>query len=100
MGTFQVNWDCIILDEYHYGAWRDTAKDLYEEERSAKSDIIGNGTEYWDEEISPLRHLIIYLSGTPFKAIESGEFIEEQIYNWTYTDEHLQKKIGRGEKSL
>jgi hypothetical protein len=18
-----INWDCIILDEYHYGAWRD-----------------------------------------------------------------------------
>ena len=28
----QVEWDCIILDEYHYGSWRDTAKELYESE--------------------------------------------------------------------
>ena len=29
----------------------------------------------------------LYLSGTPFKALSTGEFIEEQIFNWTYTDE-------------
>ena len=29
----------------------------------------------------------LYLSGTPFRALASGEFIEEQIYNWTYSDE-------------
>jgi hypothetical protein len=29
----------------------------------------------------------LYLSGTPFKALATGEFIEEQIFNWTYTDE-------------
>ena len=34
----------------------------------------------------------LYLSGTPFRAIESGEFIEEQIYNWTYSDEQRAKK--------
>ena len=28
----KVDWDCIILDEYHYGSWRDTAKELYEHE--------------------------------------------------------------------
>jgi len=28
----------------------------------------------------------LYLSGTPFRAINSGEFIEDQIYNWTYSD--------------
>ena len=25
-----TNWDCVILDEYHYGAWRENAKDLFE----------------------------------------------------------------------
>ena len=34
----------------------------------------------------------LYLSGTPFKAIANGEFIEEQIFNWTYTDEQQAKK--------
>jgi len=32
------------------------------------------------------------LSGTPFKALASGEFIEEQIFNWTYTDEQRAKE--------
>lgn len=87
-----VDWDCIILDEYHFGAWRDTAKELY-----ASEDIIEQKNEMgaiadWNEEISPLNTShYLYLSGTPFKAIESGEFIEDQIYNWTYTDEQSSK---------
>ncbi|MDD5581024.1 MAG: hypothetical protein PHY16_17350 [Methylobacter sp.] len=32
------------------------------------------------------------MSGTPFRAISSGEFIEEQIYNWTYSDEQRAKE--------
>ena len=42
----------------------------------------------FDEGLMPLhtKHYL-YLSGTPFRAIASGEFIEEQIFNWTYTDE-------------
>jgi hypothetical protein len=35
----------------------------------------------------------LYLSGTPFRAIASGEFIEEQIYNWTYSDEQRAKEL-------
>ena len=34
----------------------------------------------------------LYLSGTPFRALNSGEFIEEQIYNWTYSDEQRCKE--------
>ena len=34
----------------------------------------------------------MYLSGTPFRAISSGEFIEEQIFNWTYSDEQRAKE--------
>ena len=82
----EVEWDCIILDEYHYGSWRDTAKELYESEDSKdlKEEKI-NEMEDWDESIVPLKtNGFLYLSGTPFRAIESGEFIEEQIFNWTY----------------
>ena len=27
-----TNWDCVIFDEYHYGAWRENAKELFEAE--------------------------------------------------------------------
>ena len=26
------NWDLVVFDEYHFGAWRDTAKELFEGE--------------------------------------------------------------------
>ncbi len=38
----------------------------------------------------------LYLSGTPFRAIASGEFIEEQIFNWTYSDEQRAKQDWKG----
>jgi hypothetical protein len=48
---------------------------------------LGEGIDYFDEDIMPITTgMYLYLSGTPFRAIASGEFIEEQIYNWTYTD--------------
>src|SRR5690606_33658849 len=30
-------------------------------------------------------------SGTPFKVLHEGRFIEEQIFNWTYTAEQRAK---------
>ncbi len=93
-----TNWDCVIFDEYHYGAWRENAKDLFEaeDERELKA-AQGEGLEYFDEEILPITaYHYLYLSGTPFRAIASGEFIEEQIYNWTYSDEQRAKEAWQG----
>lgn len=46
-----INWDCIILDEYHFGAWRDSAKDLYDaEDKAEQKRQAGDGLEYYDEE--------------------------------------------------
>ena len=42
----------------------------------------------------------LFLSGTPFRAINSGEFIEDQIFNWTYSDEQNAKENwGKQQKS-
>ena len=94
----KVEWDCIILDEYHYGSWRDAAKELYEsEEKKEQKESMGVGIEDWNEDISPLKTKhYLYLSGTPFRAIESGEFIEEQVFNWTYSDEQKSKSEWEG----
>ncbi len=88
-----MNWDCVVLDEYHYGAWRDNAKDLFEgEENKEVAFAHGEGRDYFSEDIMPITtNAYLYLSGTPFRAINSGEFIEEQIYNWTYSDEQRAK---------
>jgi len=98
-----VKWDLVVFDEYHFGAWRDTAKELFEgeEEAVARKEATleyGSGLEEVNEDLSVLSEreaeflpittkAYLYLSGTPFKALATGEFIEEQIFNWTYTDE-------------
>ena len=88
-----VNWDVVIFDEYHYGAWRENAKDLfYNEDRAEQLAQNGEGMDYFNEDNMPITtNHYLYLSGTPFRAINSGEFIEEQIYNWTYSDEQSAK---------
>lgn len=94
----EIHWDLVIFDEYHYGAWRDKAKDLFESEDTKEQKFLeGEGLELFkdgfDEELLPIStSYYLYLSGTPFRAIASGEFIEEQIYNWTYSDEQRAKE--------
>ncbi len=93
-----THWDCVIFDEYHFGAWRERAKDLFEaEDEAERREAFGEGLEYFDEEILPITAShYLYLSGTPFRALATGEFIEEQIYNWTYSDEQQAKEEWQG----
>ncbi len=110
----QWNWDLVVFDEYHFGAWRETAKELFEGEddavsrKEAKLEYAA-GLDYINEDLNVLSQkeadflpittkAYLYLSGTPFKALATGEFIEEQIFNWTYTDEQ-RAKAGFAEKS-
>lgn len=65
-----LSWDLLVIDESHEGI--DTLK----------TDIAFN-------EIN--RNFTLYLSGTPFKAVASGKFSEENIYNWSYADEQQSK---------
>ena len=104
----QEQWDLVAFDEYHFGAWRESAKELFEGEEEA---IVREETRLDDdkrlkERIADLQEALgneveflpittkayLYLSGTPFRALSTGEFIEEQIFNWTYTDEQRAKE--------
>lgn len=99
-----IDWDLVIFDEYHFGAWRDTAKELFEGETDARAvrqeydpdldqvnEDLGVLSESEAEFLPITTRAYLYLSGTPFKALATGEFIEEQIFNWTYTDEQRAK---------
>jgi len=104
----KVKWDLVVFDEYHFGAWRETAKELFEGEEEAvtKKEVLlmyGRGLEDFNEDLGVLSEketeflpittrAYLYLSGTPFRALATGEFIEEQIFNWTYTDEQRAKE--------
>jgi hypothetical protein len=103
----KVKWDLVVFDEYHFGAWRETAKELFEGEEAAVSKKEAKleyaaGLEEVNEDLAVLSEketeflpittkAYLYLSGTPFRALATGEFIEEQIFNWTYTDEQRAK---------
>lgn len=91
-----TNWDCVVFDEYHYGAWRENAKELFSSERDELI-VQTSDLEYFDEDSLPIKaDHYLYLSGTPFRAILSGEFLEEQIFNWTYSDEQKAKLEWKG----
>jgi hypothetical protein len=86
-----TDWDCVILDEYHFGAWRDAAKDIYDAEVSEKAVLEGQAN--FSEETFPLSvDSFLYLSGTPFRSLANGEFTEDQLFSWTYGDEQSAKK--------
>lgn len=100
-----TKWDLVIFDEYHFGAWRESAKELFEGEEDANELRLeySDGLRVFDEELDELggqekdflpikTRAFLYLSGTPFRALANGEFIEEQIFNWTYTDEQRAKR--------
>ena len=64
-------WDLLVIDESHEGV--DTVK----------TDVAFNQIEAKNK---------LYLSGTPFKALASGDFSQDQIFNWTYVDEQTAKQ--------
>lgn len=59
-------WDLLVIDEAHEGV--DTTK-----------------TDVAFDQIT--RSWTLHLSGTPFKALVSGRFSDNEIFNWTYEDE-------------
>jgi hypothetical protein len=104
----ELDWDIVIFDEYHFGAWRESAKELFEgeEENITRQETLFENERKFNERVADLQEQLdaesaflpittrayLYLSGTPFRALRSGEFIEEQIFNWTYTDEQRAKE--------
>lgn len=117
-----IDWDCIVLDEYHFGAWQGAAKELcstaplkdpstqFEEEEIEKAEDLSEmlksgiprlysanpeGPSADDLDAGQLRlssKNYLYLSGTPFRALTEGEFNEDAIFNWTYPNEQQAKR--------
>ena len=63
-------WDLLVIDEAHEGV--DTLK----------TDIAFDNIK---------RKFTLHLSDTPFKAVASGKFNANEIYNWSYADEQAAK---------
>lgn len=112
-------WDIVAMDEYHFGAWNASSKkhlsgwaevfdDTEEEKSEDKNKKETKPPELVDEvdedeifqTVDPdylknrgiQTHFYLYLSGTPFRSLESGELQPEQIFTWTYADEQKAKR--------
>lgn len=113
---YKVEWDAVVVDEYHFGAWRDAARSIYvgevdeitgektegdksEKEAFETPDLDEGFVEGIEEALAEQSLKVdhyLYLSGTPFRALTEGEFLEDQVYNWTYSDEQRAKEEWRG----
>lgn len=94
-----TNWDLVVFDEYHFGAWKENAKNLFESDEDDYDEDLTNynrGNAYDETWLPITTSHYLFLSGTPFRALNSGEFIEDQIYNWTYSDEQRAKAAWKG----
>ena len=87
-----VDWDLVVLDEYHFGAWNDRTRGTISERMedlepeymaNLEPDIVGK--------FNIKTRRTICLSGTPFKALASNEFAPDAIYSYTYFDEQRNK---------
>lgn len=87
-----TEWDCVVIDEYHFGAWRDSARELYDPTEAKLADEEEPDEWVTEEEMGMTVANLLYLSGTPFRAITGGEFTEDAIFNWTYVDEQSAKQ--------
>jgi hypothetical protein len=99
----EIDWDCIIIDEFHFGASTSAAKEVYDPQDKSEAAIAhmfiresedelsvsGPSLETPDSSLKTRFHL--HLSGTPFKAITNGQYSEDQVFNWTYIDEQREK---------
>ncbi len=113
---FKVAWDAVVIDEYHFGAWRDAARSVYagevDEQTGDKTegdkteakiadtpDLDEDFVDGIETELSKTLDVknFLYLSGTPFRALTEGEFLEDQVYNWTYSDEQRAKRDWEGQ---
>ncbi len=107
--VFNINWDCIIIDEFHYGSSTENAKGMFEgyndEEKNTLKDSLDKNElleieNELREEFDIIENTLpklktknrLFLSGTPFKAIANNRFSKDQIFNWSYLDEQRAKK--------
>lgn len=68
--VFDTAWDMLVVDESHEGA----------------------STEKADGAFGAIsRKHTLWLSGTPFKQLASGQFSQDRIFDWTYGDEQQAK---------
>lgn len=91
-----VDWDLLVLDEYHFGAWNQRTQGTIEQQEDLTKDYQDSLKGMKDAKdvvkkfgISPKK--TICLSGTPFRALARGEFNDETSSTYSYFNEQERK---------
>ena len=92
-----IDWDLVILDEYHFGAWNQKTQGTLKAKEEKSEDL----DKEYQTELKKTKDIIdrfkiktkqtICLSGTPFKALAKGEFTDESSFTYSYFDEQRNK---------
>ena len=88
-----IDWDLVILDEYHFGAWNQRTQSTMEKYEDLDEDYQKELQKTQDvlERFKITTKQTICLSGTPFKAIDKGEFTKENTFTYSYFEEQRNK---------
>ena len=93
-----VEWDMVILDEYHFGAWNSRTQTTLKNSKEEISEdldlefqkVLKHETDVI-EKFKIKTEKTVCLSGTPFKILAKGEFNRESSYTYSYFDEQRNK---------
>lgn len=85
-----VDWDLVVLDEYHFGAWNSRTQDTFEDlDKEYQKNLKDTKDVIKKFEIKTAK--TICLSGTPFKSLAKGEFNQNTSSTYSYFDEQQRK---------
>lgn len=92
-----IDWDLVILDEYHFGAWNQKTQGTLKVKEEKSEDLESEYQDKLKQGKDIIKHFnirtkqTVCLSGTPFKAIARGEFTDNSSFTYSYFDEQRNK---------
>lgn len=87
-----INFDLLVLDEYHFGAWNDRTQETIEDvDKEYQKNLRNKDNQDIAKKFGIMTSQTICLSGTPFKAIDRGEFSDANSFTYSYFDEQKNK---------
>jgi hypothetical protein len=96
-----IEWDCIVIDEFHFGASTPIARELYDPQSPGEVELAKHlqalsgedeaQADVDNDQLGLNSRYQLHLSGTPFKALSRGDYHEDQIFEWTYSQEQKKK---------
>ncbi len=87
-----VDFDLLVLDEYHFGAWNERTQETIEDiDKDYQKSLKDKDNQDIAKKFGIKTKQTMCLSGTPFKALDRGEFSDSNSFTYSYFDEQKNK---------